>query len=624
MDEIAAFLRAYPPFDQLPLEAAMLAAEHVQIEYFPAHHDVLTFGGPPAEFLYIVRKGMVDFVREEEGEVLVFDSLGPGEAFGYPSLIRRRSPIVTVRTRTEVLAYLLPAEIFYQLQTEYPLFASYFAASALHRLTSAVRSRHQTAEPSLFQTRLQELISHPLIAVHPDATVREAAQVMRDHNVSCLLVNLPPYEIYDQNSGIITDRDLRNRVLAAGLPDSTPLRQVMTAPVVSLPVTALAFEAMLLMLERHIHHLPVTRDGVVVGMVTHTDILRRQSNSPLFLPRQLQRAHSLEDLRSYGDQVAAAVGALLDAGVRVSDIGRVVAVAHDALIQRILRDVETELGPPPAPYAWLVLGSEGRYEQTLRTDQDNALIYADEHPPDAPEYFRVLAETVVERLVACGFPRCRGDIMASNPQWRQPLSVWQATFARWIDVPDEEALLRSGIFFDFRQIHGTLYAEGGLRPIIARARGNKIFLGRLARAALRNPAPLNLFRNVVLERRGDQKNLIDLKHRGTAMVVDLARIFALEAGCIDTSTVGRLRRSWPAASIGETEAESLVSAFELLSLLRLRHQRAQLERGEAPTNLIVYTDLSPLEQRELKESLQAIARVQRGVATVYQTGRIAG
>jgi CBS domain-containing protein len=195
MDEIAAFLRAYPPFDQLPLEAAMLAAEHVQIEYFPAHHDVLTFGGPPAEFLYIVRKGMVDFVREEEGEVLVFDSLGPGEAFGYPSLIRRRSPIVTVRTRTEVLAYLLPAEIFYQLQAEYPLFASYFAASALHRLTSAVRSRHQTAEPSLFQTRLQELISHPLIAVHPDATVREAAQLMRDHNVSCLLVNLPPYEI---------------------------------------------------------------------------------------------------------------------------------------------------------------------------------------------------------------------------------------------------------------------------------------------------------------------------------------------------------------------------------------------------------------------------------------------
>lgn len=622
MDEIVAFLRAYPPFDHLPLEAVELAAEHIQIEYFPAGHDILTFGGPPAEFLYIVRKGVVDFIREEDGDVVIFDSLGPGEAFGYPSLIRRRPPIVTVRTHTEVLAYLLPAAIFYRLHDEYPAFASYFAASALHRLTFAARSRYEAAEPSLFQTSLYELISRPLIAIGPDATVREAAQMMHDRNVSCLLVDLPPYRIGPQ-TGIITDRDLRNRVLAAGLPYSTPLREVMTTPVVSLPASAMAFEAMLLMLERHIHHLPVTENDRVIGMVTHTDILRRQSNNPLFLPRQLQRAHSLEDLRRYGEQVTAAVGAMLDSGVRVSDIGRIVAVAHDALIQRLLQDAEAELGAPPAPYAWLVLGSEGRYEQTLRTDQDNALVYADDHPPDAPEYFRILAERVVERLVFCGFPRCPGNVMATNPQWRQPLSVWQATFAHWIEAPDEEALLRSSIFFDYRQIYGKLDAESALRPIIARARHNRVFLGRLARAALRNPAPLNIFRNVVLERRGDRKNLIDLKMRGTAMVVDLARLFALEAGCPDTSTVVRLRRSWPEATIGEKEAESLISAFELLSLLRLRHQRAQLQRGETPTNLIVYTDLSPLEQRELKESLQAIARVQRGLAIEYQTGRIA-
>ncbi|GAB4427740.1 MAG: DUF294 nucleotidyltransferase-like domain-containing protein [Chloroflexi bacterium OHK40] len=623
MEEIVAFLQGYPPFDDLPPAALASVADQAQIEYFAAGHDILRHGGPPAEFLYVVRKGRVDLLREEAGETRIFDTLGPGEAFGHPSLIRSQPPIVTVRAHTETLAYLIPAATFQRLRAEYPVVASFFAASALERLEFALRRREADADSALFRMRLRDLVRRPLVAMSPEATVCEAAIRMRDEGVSCLLVDMLPYGVLDAGTGIITDRDLRNRVIAAGRPDSTPLREVMTAPAITLPADSLVFEGLLLMLERHIHHLPLTEGGLVTGIITNTDILRQQSNSPLFLPRQLERATSLDDLRSYTDQVAETVGALLDAGARVSDIGRVVAVAHDALLQRILRDAEAELGPPPAPYAWLVLGSEGRYEQTLRTDQDNALVYADEHPPDAPAYFEALAARVVEQLVACGFPRCPGDIMATNPSWRQPLAVWQSTFAHWIDTPDEEALLRSAIFFDFRQAYGALPAEAALRPIVARARGNTIFLARLARAALRNPAPLTLLRGVALERHGDQKDLLDLKLRGTALVVDLARLFALEAGRTETSTVARLRAAWPEASLSEGEAEALVSAFELISLLRLRHQRAQLERGEQPTNLVVFPRLSPLEQRELKESLQAIARVQRGLATAYQTGRIA-
>jgi CBS domain-containing protein len=622
MDEIAAFLRAYPPFDQLPPAAVALAAGQAQIEYFAAGADILTFGGPPAQFLYIVRKGAVDLLRDEAGETVVFDHLGPGEAFGHPSLIRGRPPIVTVRAAVETLAYLIPAAVFHRLRAEHEPVASFFAASALDRLEFAARARHADAAPALFQTRVRDLVRRAPVVVAPDLSVRQGAEAMRDQGVSSLIVELPSAGLRPTQFGIVTDRDLRTRVLAAGLPDSTPLYKVMTAPATALPADSLVFEALLLMLERHIHHLPVTDGGRVVGMVTHTDILRRQSSSPLFLPRQLERAAGLDDLRHYGDQVAAAVAGLLDAGARVSDIGRVVAVAHDALLQRILRDAEAELGPPPAPYAWLVLGSEGRYEQTLRTDQDNALVFADDHPPDAPDYFRALAELVVERLVACGFPRCPGEIMAVNPRWRQPLAAWQATFARWIDTPDEEALLRSAIFFDYRQVYGRLDVEAGLRPVIARARGNTIFLARLARAAMRTPAPLTLFRSVALERHGDQRDLLDLKHRGTALIVDLARLFALEAGRPETSTVGRLRASWPDASLDQAEAEALISAFELISQLRLSHQRAQLDRGEEPTNLVVYPNLSPREQRELKESFQAIARTHRALGMAYHVGRL--
>jgi CBS domain-containing protein len=384
MEEIVAFLHAYPPFDQLPVAAAELVAAQAQIEYFTTGNDILSSGGTPAQFLYIIRKGSVDLLHVKDGGESVVDTLTPGEGFGHPSLIRNLPPIVTARAHSEVLAYLVPAKVFHQLRDEYAIFASYFSASAIDRLVSAAQSRHATT-PFLFQTRVRDLIRRPPISIRPEATVREAAALMREHSVSSLVIDLPPYGIHGPETGIITDRDLRNRVLAVGLPDSTPLSQVMTAPATTMGADSLAFEALLLMLERHIHHLPLIEDGRVLGMITHTDLLRRQSSSPLFLPRQLERARSIEDLRHYGEQVNDAVSGLLDSGARVSDIGRVVAVANDALLQRILRDVETELGAPPAPYAWLVLGSEGRYEQTLRTDQDNALSYADEHPPDAPE-----------------------------------------------------------------------------------------------------------------------------------------------------------------------------------------------------------------------------------------------
>lgn len=616
MDEIVAFLQAYPPFDRLPPAALARLAAGIQIEYFAAGQTILSFGGAPAQFLYVVRKGSVDLLRESDGQTQIFDTLGPGEAFGHPSLIRGRAPIVTVRAHTEALALLIPAAAFHQLRAEHPAFAEFFAAAAVARLDYALKGREAAADPALFQTRLRDLARRPVVALAPDATVAEAARRMRDEHVSSLLVDLPPYGILDGGTGIVTDRDLRNRVLAAGLPDSTPISAVMSAPAFTLPADSLAFEALLVMLERGVHHLPITEGGRVTGLITNTDILRRQSHSPLLLTRQLERARGLDELRHYSDQVTATVGTLLDAGARVGDIGRVVAIAYDALHRRLLREAETELGPPPAPYAWLLVGSAGRLEQTLRTDQDHALAYADGAPPAAGPYFARLAALMVERLEACGFPRCPGQIMASNERWRQPLAAWQRTFADWIDTPDEEALLRSAIFFDYRQVHGELDAAAALRPVVARARGNTIFLARLSRAAVRTPAPLTFFRTVALER-GEQ---LDLKQRGTALVVDLARLFALEAGRDETSTVERLRAAWPEAGIGAAEAEALAAAFELISQLRLRHQQRQIAGGEPPTNLVHFPHLSPLEQRELKESLQAIARVQRGLGAAYNAG----
>ena len=615
LEEIAHFLRQRLPFSQLPPEQVQRIANAIHVEEFAAGQDILVYGGKPAAYLYIIQHGAVDLVREDGPVRTVVDTLEEGEIFGHPSLIRRRPPIVTSRAHSKTLLYLLPAAMFYQLCRDFPMFGQFITTSVIERLGNAFQDRRPGVIPELFQTRLRDLEQHEAVLIAPDTTVRKAAQIMRDRYLSCLIVDLTP-------PGIITDRDLRSRVLACGLSDATPVTDVMTAPALTLSGERLVFEALLVMLERKFHHIPITENGNVIGVITDTDILRRQSRSPLFLADQLWRARTTADLRAYADQVATTVGALLDTGARVSDIGQVVAVAHDALLTRLLRDAETDLGPPPCPYAWLVLGSEGRHEQTLRTDQDNALVYADHAPVAAESYFLALAERVVERLVACGFPRCPGNIMATNPEWRQPLSIWQDYFRRWIHLPEEEALLRVGIFFDYRRVYGELDVERVLHPIIESGRTERIFLSRLARAALRQSPPIGFFRQFVVEQHGTTRDLIDLKERGTALIVDLARLFALEAGSAEVNTLARLRLAAGRSSLSETGAEELIAAFETINLLRLHHQYRQIQSGEQPTNQVPVSRLSKLEQQELKRAFRSVAHIQRSVEFSFQTARI--
>ena len=613
MDNIARFLYEHPPFSLISFEEVQQIAGMIAIEYFPAEQMVLMQDGPPSAYLYIVRRGSADLLRtDEQGVQVLMDTLDEGEAFGYVSLIRGSSPVVSVRTNEETLAYLLPKTLFHQLRQKHHAFAQFFAESVGARLDNALQIRHASADPELFQTRLGDLKKRSLVSVNPEVHVREAAQTMRESSVSSVIVETTP-------PGIVTDRDLRNRVLADGLPDTTPVCKIMSSPAITMSGDSLVFEGLMLMIERGIHHIALTEGEHITGVVTNTDILRRQTRNLLFLSRQLKRAQSLEELQSYTEQIASMVGALLVAGARFSDIGRVVAVSHDALVIRLIRDAEAELGPPPCPYAWLVCGSEGRYEQTMRTDQDNAIIYANGSDAQVDDYFAELAERVVSQLVACGFPRCPGDIMATNRQWRQPVHVWQQYFQRWIHVPNEEALLRVAIFFDYRQVYGNLMVEEALRPIIEQAREQRVFLAQLARATLRHSPEIHLFQRLFRQRRGQDPQLLDLKMRGTAPIVNLARLFALESGCTHTNTIARLRQAGGNSSLSQTDAEELIAAFELLSLLRLRHQYAQLQHEQPMTNHISMAQLSPLERRELKEALHVVQRLQENIELAFQT-----
>ena len=610
MEEIARYLARHPPFDRLPAELLAETAATVEIEYFPHGTRILRQGGEPSRFLYLIVKGTVELWQggDDRPPALV-ETLGVGEAFGQLSLLSGAPHMWDAVAREDVLAYLIPASQVERLQQQ-PGFEALLARRAGDRLRHAIAASTAGAPLDPLWIEAGELARRPLVTCAPEDTVAQAARQMRDQQVSSLVVRGQP-------PGLVTATDLRDRVLAAGLGPDTPVRQVMATPLHTMPAEASLGELLLAMVDRGVHHLPLTRQGGLVGMVTDTDLLREESRHPLLVRRQLDRATGPEGLAAYARDVTAAAAGLIRAGAPAGDVTRFVASGLDALYVRAVRDAEAALGPPPCPYALLVLGSGARRESTLRTDQDHALVLADDPPPGADAWFGALAERLAATLEGCGLPRCPGDVMATNPARRVPLVAWQDQFARWIEQPEEEALLEAAIYFDFRQVHGDLDAERPLRRVVRWAAGNRRFLGRLAAAALRRRAPLGFLRHL----RGERRDRIDLKAHGTAPIVDLARLLALEAGSGEVATVARLRAAAERGTAGTATAD-LAAAFEYLQQVRLRHQADRLAAGTAPDDVVALAELSALQRRWLKDTVHLLHTCQESVRINFRTDQI--
>jgi CBS domain-containing protein len=350
----------------------------------------------------------------------------------------------------------------------------------------------------------------------------------------------------------------------------------------------------------------------------HGTGIRDRRMSPLLIRGWLDWAAGPEELAACGREVDRAAARLVRAGNPAGMVTRFVASAHDGLYVGAARDAEAALGPPPCPYALLVLGSGARRESTLGTDQDHALVLADDPPPWAGDWFAALAERLAATLEGCGLPRCPGDVMATNPAWRVPVGVWQDRFARWIEEPEEDALMEAAIFFDFRQLHGELHAEQPLRRVIRGAAGNRRFLGRLAAAALRRRPTAGF----LWQPRGEHRGRIDLKAHGTAPIVDLARLFALEAGSLETATVARLRAAADQGIAGRV-AIDLAAAFDDLQQLRLGHQAARLAAGAPADDIVAISELTALQRRWLKEAMHLVHICQESLRITYRTDLIA-
>jgi CBS domain-containing protein len=478
-------------------------------------------------------------------------------------------------------------------------------------------------DASLFLHPAREFVARPPVTVGVKTSVRELARLMARERIGSVVI----VDDGGAPAGIVTDRDLRDKVVAQGRdPATTVAADIMSAPLITVTSDVYGFEALLEMTRRGIHHLVVMDTGRLVGVVSSGDFLRHQAAHPVVLAREIETASSTEDLARLGARVTALVRRLVDEGGTPYDIGRIVAELNERMVQRVLALVEAGLdggAPPPVAFSWLSFGSEARREQTLRTDQDNGLVYAD--PPEESRaaveaYFTRFTAAVNAALIAIGFPECPGRIMASEPALRQPVGVWTERFRRWIRESGPEEILAACIFFDVRPVGGTDPLAAKLREVIrTEAPDGRRFLGFLARDVVDRPVALTLLGNVRVARSGSRRGTVDVKGGASLQLVGAARLHALALGSDETNTVDRFRAASVAELYPEEQCREITDAYQHLTRIRLVHQLACLERGEPPDNHVNPRRLSHTDALLFLDALKTVTRVQAGLRERYAT-----
>ena len=632
-EDVLSFMKTVPPFQFLDEADLKAVAENLTIEFYPKDSVILKQDSPASDLLRIIKKGGVRIsVRTENGEDVIIDQRGEGDTFGLMSLMGQDRQKTTVVAIEDTICFLLGRRKILSLIESNPSFTEYFLQTHFTKYVDKVyREMHSkslfygSSDHLLFTTPVGDIATKAVITVLEGATIREAAQLMTKNRISSVVVTdhggLPV--------GIVTDRDLREKVVARGRSVSDSVRDIMTLPLIRVDVKDYCFEAVLKMIKHNVHHILVIKEGRLKGVLTNHDLMLLQGSSPLSFAKDLESQESIDGLVPVSAKINRVVSLLLKEGARASNITKIIAELNDRLVRKVLEFAERKFGKSPVPFCWLSFGSEGRKEQTFKTDQDNALVYAD--PADtsqeeaARKYFAAFALYVRDGLVKCGFPLCPADFMASNPKWCQPLSVWKKHFSGWIHHPTPEAILRSLIFFDFRPLYGDESLGVDLREYLTKSLKNQnLFLAQMASATTKNRPPLGFFRTFIVEKGGEHKDELNLKFRGIGPLVDIVRLFALETGLTETSTLERIQAMKGKHPTIDTMGSELAQAFEFITLLRIHHQVEQLERGEAPDNFINPSSLSNLEKRILKESFQVITTVQDGIISQYGPGMVGG
>jgi CBS domain-containing protein len=615
LSDVADFLRVHPPFDALAPSDVELVAASAEVEFHLAGTTIFSQGAEPTEHVRVVRSGAVAIIYDDT----VLDLLGVGELFGHGSMLSGLPAGFTARAHEDTLCYRIGADAAVRVLAR-PESVGFVARSLLTTRGDAIGAPASAGAPAAAHGRdpahlpVASLIRSEPVVVEPQTTIREAARQMSEVGATAVVVAL------GDSLGILTDRDLRSRVVAAGVSGEEPVSAVMTSPAYTIGPDRLGGGVLLEMLDRGFRHFPViSARGELVGVVEDLDLIAVETRNSFYVRRQIAASDTVGELAAAAAQIRPMVVALHDTKLAATSIAAIYSVVLDALTRRMVELTAAEIGEPDAPFAWLALGSQARREAVPSSDIDSAIVwYGNADERSTRPQLHDLGTRVVAGLTACGLHADDHGATASDIRFVRSEESWRRVARSWLEDPTQEkALLLISVLVDSRPVWG-IHAGTPVAEEFCLAPRHPGLLRQLARFALSYRPPTGFLRGLVVEHSGERRGQLDLKHGGVVPIVDLARWAAMSAGVTCTSTAERLRVAGDAGTLAPSDARTLLEAHELIVGLRLEHQIEQLNAGTTPDDYIDPGTLSALTRSYLKEAFRAVAAVQKRVATELQ------
>jgi len=619
-------LRDTEPFSSLPEETLQEINDSVTEKTFLANSWVCRENQSPTGYLYFIKSGLVEIsVLTPGGVDMIVDYRSAGSFFGGTPVFTGENYSASARTANDTTCYLVPDNVLKKIEKSFPQVSHYFTRivfSRVRKLYTELVSEHSVAsvtqmEAFPFKKRLSEIMSTPAIICDRGASAQEVARVMTERNATAVLVG----DNRRQVVGIVTENDIVRKVVAPdGIScDTISAGQIMTPHPYYLSPHTYMFEAMAYMLGHRIKHLPIFSKGEAVGMVELSDLLRYRSQKAMMLLGTIREAQTLDELSEIKLEVIKVARTLLSETRSTPEAMEIISYIHHGIIKQAFdicmdEQIRTSGPAPDVRYCFLIMGSGGRREMLLNPDQDNGFIFADfpdSQQGEVDRFFAPLSERIVAALDRIGYPLCTGGVMANNPAWRGRIGDWQERVAHWAFDPEPVHIRYSSIFFDFAPLAGDATLAHDLRETInAIIADNPQLLYQMMALDLRHKTPVGMLGRFVLEKSGPHKNKLSLKNGGTVFLTDCIRMFALEEGLQEISTLKRLEELTRKNVFAADTAEHLKASYEALNYLRLRHEIALLEKGADPSHYIDPTDLSKTEQDLLKEAFHAVGKLQ--------------
>jgi len=629
---IADFLSAYAPFRLLAEEQLLELCQIAEVHYLDQGEVIFEQGAAAHPHFYVIREGAVQLSRKEGAEQLLIDLCDEGDLFGLRPLLADQAYGLKAEAEENTLLYGINIEQFKKIMASEAglsgYLAKHFAAGVHLPYENAYRNAYYFHPQQKQGTNLSELqdirVRRLPVTGTTSSTVQEAARIMRAAKVSSVFI----VDEENRPQGVITDKDLRNRVATGDYELKDRAAAIMSAPVLCIPQGLSVAELQIFMIKHKVHHLAITEDGsdqsALIGVITEHDLLVAQANNPAAIIRKVKHSYTIEALREIREKAEDLLAKYLQQEVSITFVSEIMGQINDALIQRIIHLEMEQMQragfiKPEVAFCWLSLGSEGREEQLLRTDQDNALVFADvaaKKLEPTRQYFLGLAEQVTKSLSLCGFEFCPSEMMASNPKWCLSLREWKQQFKKWMMSPTPESILMSTIFFDFRPVYGeNALAQELIHFIFDHIDQGTPFLHFLARDAVQNPPPLSFFRNFMVEKDGAHKDTFDIKARAMMPLADTARLLSLAAKKDNiTNTAKRFRRLAEREPANAALYQQGAEAYELLMGFRARFGLRNNDTGR----YIKPAELSKMERLQLRNSFKPISELQSLLSTRYQ------